>query len=79
VDHDGDCYEMLDVNNGSVYVTRDVVWLKRMYFTQSPSDDEEEGVYLPIYLPTVVGARESERLATNDHDKEETMTATDTR
>jgi hypothetical protein len=28
VDHDGDCYEMLDVNSGTVYVTRDIVWLK---------------------------------------------------
>jgi hypothetical protein len=23
VDHDGDCYEMLDVNTGTVYLTRD--------------------------------------------------------
>jgi hypothetical protein len=77
VDHDGDCYEMLDVNNGTVYVTRDVVWLKRMFFTQSPSDDEEEGVYLPIYLPTDNGVRESERLATNDNDEDETLNTPD--
>jgi hypothetical protein len=30
VDHDGDCYEMLDVNSGTIYVTKDIVWLKRM-------------------------------------------------
>jgi hypothetical protein len=77
VDHDGDCYEMLDINNGTIYVTRDVVWLKRMYFRQSPSEDEEEGVYLPIYLPTDVGIRESKQLATNDNDEEEAVNTPD--
>jgi hypothetical protein len=77
VDHDGDCYEMLVINNGTIYVTRDVVWLKRMYFRQSPSEDEEEGIYLPIYLPTDVGVRESKRLATNDNDEEETVNTPD--
>jgi hypothetical protein len=39
VDHDGDCYEMLDVDSGTIYVTRDIVWLKRMYFIKSPTID----------------------------------------
>jgi hypothetical protein len=77
VDHDGDCYEMLDINSETVNVTRDVVWLKRMYFKQSPNEDEEEGVYLPFYWPTDVGVRESERLAAHDTDEEETMNTTD--
>jgi hypothetical protein len=77
VNHDGDWYEMLDVNNGTVYVTRDVIWLKRMFFTQPPSADQEEGVYLPIYLPTDVKVREREPLATKDNDEEETVNTPD--
>lgn len=39
-DHDGDCYEMWYPKTNSIYHSRDVVWLKRMYYNQVP----EEGV-----------------------------------
>jgi hypothetical protein len=31
--HDGNVYMMYNLNTGVIYETRDVVWLKRMYFT----------------------------------------------
>ena len=34
-DHDRDCYRMWDPLRHYVYVTRDVVWLKRIHFTQN--------------------------------------------
>lgn len=30
--HDGDCYEMWDPIKGAVHTSRDVIWLKRMYY-----------------------------------------------
>jgi hypothetical protein len=72
VDHDGDCYEMLDVNSGTIYVTRDIVWLKRMYFSKPLNDDDDDdGVYLPVHLPSAIGARESNPLPSNDPNEKE--------
>ena len=34
-DHDGDFYRMWDPTGHYVYVTRDVVWLKRVCFIQN--------------------------------------------
>ena len=31
-DHEGDCYIMYNVAKKSAYRTRDIIWLKRMYF-----------------------------------------------
>ena len=36
-DHTGDCYCMWDKNTGGVHVTRDVTWLRRMYFPANPN------------------------------------------
>ena len=48
VDHDGDCYEMWDPVLGSVHVTRDVVWLKKMYY------QEKQGAETLVLEPTSV-------------------------
>jgi Reverse transcriptase (RNA-dependent DNA polymerase) len=32
--HDGDCYEMWNPSTNKIYVTRDVIWLNRMYFDE---------------------------------------------
>ena len=39
VDHDGDCYEMWDPEKGTVHVTRDVVWLKKMYYKEQQGEE----------------------------------------
>jgi len=36
-EHDGDCYRMYELINHYIYLTRDVVWLKRMYYPK-PTD-----------------------------------------
>jgi hypothetical protein len=41
VDHHGYCYEVLDVNSGTFYVARDIVWLKRMYYGKLPTADND--------------------------------------
>jgi hypothetical protein len=33
-DHTGDCYRMWDANTSRVHETRDIIWLKRMYYTK---------------------------------------------
>jgi hypothetical protein len=35
-DHTSDCYEMWDPVTGGVHTTRDIIWLKRMFFTRPP-------------------------------------------
>ena len=40
VDHDGDCFDMWHPKTNKVYITRDVIWLNRMYY----SADCQEGV-----------------------------------
>ena len=57
-DHDGDCYRMWDPIGHYMYVTRDTVWLKRMYFTQN-------NVTAYSVVP-VIAARES--VGPNDKD-----------
>jgi len=32
VDHPGDCYRMYDPKTQRVHITRDIIWLKRMYY-----------------------------------------------
>lgn len=31
IDHGPDCYDMLNPETGTIYVTRDIIWLQRMY------------------------------------------------
>ena len=40
--HDGDCYEMWYPKTNSIYHSRDVVWLKRMYYTRAPEEGVEQ-------------------------------------
>ena len=47
-EHNGDCYEMWDPVKGSVHVTHDVVWLKKMYYK------EQEGGETLALKPTSV-------------------------
>ena len=44
--HDGDCYEMWNPATGTIYVTRDAIWLQRMYF--GPGLDMGDVPILPI-------------------------------
>jgi hypothetical protein len=32
-DHDGDCYEMWYLQTNRIYTTRDVIWMKKMYYS----------------------------------------------
>ena len=50
-DHDGDCYDMWDPNKKRIHQSRDVTWLKRMYFVK-PIGDLSEARMLPI-IPVV--------------------------
>jgi len=48
--HEGDCYRMWDPKQHYIYITRDIIWLKRMYFPQPPEPPSYEQV---IELPDV--------------------------
>jgi hypothetical protein len=48
------------------------VWLRRMYFSKPPTDDDDDDeAYLPVHLPSDIGASESIPLPSNDHDDKE--------
>ena len=38
--HAGDCYSMWDKETGGIHVTRDITWLKWMYFPPKDSGHE---------------------------------------
>jgi hypothetical protein len=38
--HDGDCYDMWYPKTNSIYQSRDVIWLKRMYYHRVPEDEK---------------------------------------
>ena len=40
LNHDGDCYKMWDPKTGGVHETRDVIWLKRFFFSEPINEDE---------------------------------------
>jgi hypothetical protein len=61
-DHDGDCFDMYYQKTNSVYTTRDVIWLGRMYYTKPI----EEGVEAPMYFDADgMEANASNQLQTN--------------
>ena len=39
-DHDGDVYGMWNPNTGRVTVTRDIIWLQRMYFNEEDTGED---------------------------------------
>lgn len=41
--HPGDCYRMFDPNTKRIHETRDVIWLRRMFFTPKPSVEVATG------------------------------------
>jgi len=49
--HDGDCYEMLDPTTGTIYVSRDIIWLKRMYYVEPVTKVSGELVPYPVEDP----------------------------
>ena len=42
-DHTSNCYEMWDPATGGVHKTRDIIWLKRMYFPKVSLDPPADG------------------------------------
>ena len=40
-DHEGDCYEMLNMETNQILLSRDVQWLNRMYFNNNTTNEEE--------------------------------------
>ncbi len=42
-DHTSDCYEMWDPATGGVHKTRNIIWLKRMYFPKVSLDPPADG------------------------------------
>ena len=63
-DHTGDCYRMWDKNTGGVHVTRDVTWLRRMYFPADPNVGNYELICEEDLAPRAanVSAGESDEL-----------------
>jgi hypothetical protein len=60
-DHDGNVYRTWDPRTGRIHETRDIIWLRRMFFTKKPNDDAEEidfnfVVPAPVYREGVVTA-----------------------
>jgi hypothetical protein len=41
-DHTGDVYRMWNAQTGKIYESRDVIWLRRMYYTKSVEEDDDE-------------------------------------
>ena len=68
-DYDGDCYNMVDPLTGTVYHTRDVTWLRRMYYTKADASSQGELQFNRDYLNT---ANENiAATADDDEDNEE--------
>lgn len=57
-DHTSDCYEMWDPATGGVHTTRDIIWLKRMYFEKlirlPPPEIDTQGGDLAVKIPQAV-------------------------
>jgi len=49
IDHEGDCYDFLDPKTGNIYTSRDVVWLRRMYYTTAVDEEPEALLPMPEY------------------------------
>jgi hypothetical protein len=46
-DHSSDCYRMWDPKTNSVHVTRDIIWLRRMFFNKTVFGNDDFIVTLP--------------------------------
>jgi len=49
--HAGDCYRMWEPIKHFIYITRDVLWLKRMYYPSSNKPSNEPPIYRTIEAP----------------------------
>jgi hypothetical protein len=81
-DHAGDVYRMWDPDTDGVHETRDVTWLKRMYFTsQRPTAQElivsvgagentsnRQQVHAPTSLPVI---EEEDQVVVDDNDEDD--------
>jgi hypothetical protein len=50
-DHEGDCYQMWNPKTSGVHATRDVIWLRRMFYTapvEEPKIAMDPGDYVII-------------------------------
>ena len=46
-DHNGDVYGMWNPNTGRVTVTRDIIWLQRMYFSKDTTEEDLDVIVEP--------------------------------
>ena len=71
--HAADCYRMWDPEGHYIYVTRGVIWLKRMYFPKS--EENEHDAHKAIEVPvSTAGERESDATAENNQNANENQT-----
>ena len=50
-DHDGDVYRMWDPRTGGIHETRDVIWLRQMFYTKKEGATNED---FNVVIPTPV-------------------------
>jgi hypothetical protein len=67
-DHDGDCYEMWYPQTNRIYTTRDVIWIKRMYYSEDKIMLEAAANVVQIENVGMeeVNAKEEEKEGKND-------------
>lgn len=63
LEHSGDCYRMWDPETNGIHESRDVIWLKRMYFkpTVTPAIETPAEIIFDEETPTAVEAGEGTR------------------
>ena len=66
IDHDGDVYRMWNPNTNRVLVSRDVIWLKRMYF--EPKEIPEIEVQPAIEITKNVDLDEEEMVVVEQNE-----------
>jgi hypothetical protein len=66
--HTGDTYRMWDPRTNRVHITRDVIWLKRMFFEKQEDDSD---MAIP---PFDVDSNENERAGESNNEHEESQT-----
>jgi hypothetical protein len=73
--HTSDCYEMWDPATGGVHKTRDIIWLKRMYFPKifldPPADGDDIQVTITVQHSSIK-AGEGEPIEDSDTTEVET-------
>jgi hypothetical protein len=75
LDHLGDMYQMWDLETGGVHVSRDIIWMKRMFYEKKDKEESEvnpmetDGVDNNVNVPQQVSAEIGEG---NTSENEET-------